>query len=299
MRSRLLLVTFFLPFLSLTAYPGGEPKKAEPVNLTCNTDGDEVDPHVAGDGKTLYYSCKPKDSKRFSFYAARRATTAANWGEGKLIDEPSVCSKDPKGQDRGLSMLEGGGRQYLFFASKKDSDPLAGFDIYAAYKEKDGRDRVFTAVTPVRNVSEKEDEMHPWLSADGRALYFSRKLKEGWRVFVGRRTEASGLQGFDKVTMIESIPVDFKCATTTPDGKTMYLEGPLANDKIGLHVSKWNGKEWDKPAPLDMLNDPEAKTGDMSPCLTRDGTKLYFASDRPGGKGRLDLWVVPVMQLAK
>jgi hypothetical protein len=298
MPSRLLLAAFFIPLLSLAAFPGRETKKAEPINLTCNTDGDEVDPCPGSDGKVLYYSLKAKGSKKFTFMSSRRANTGANWGEGKELDEPNIIAKDPKGQDRGLTMTaEGVFRQYVFFSSKKDGDPLGSYDIYSAYKE--GRDRVFTAVTPVRNVSEKEDEMHPWLSADGRLLYFSRKLKEGWRIFVAKRAETAGLQGFDDVKMIENIPVDFKCATTTPDGKTMYLEGPLGDDRVGLYVTRWTGKEWEKPTPLDMLNDPEAKTGDMSPCLTRDGTKLYFSSDRPGGKGRMDLWVVPVSQLVK
>lgn len=298
MRLRFLLFACCLPLLALAAYPGGEPKKAEPINLTCNTESDEVDPYVGSDGKILYYSHKPKDARRYSFYASRRPTTAANWGTGTPLDEPNIISKDAKGQDRGLSLTtENVYRQYAFFASKKDGDPDGSYDLYSAYKE--GRDRVFTAVAPLRGCSDKEDEMHPWLTADGRTLYFSRKLKEGWRVFVARRAEAASLQGFDSPKLVESIPVDFKCATTTPDGKTMYLEGPLENDKVGLHVTKWNGKAWEKPTPLDMLNSPEARTGDMSPCLTRDGTKLYFASDRPGGKGRLDLWVVPVTQLAK
>ena len=37
--------------------------------------------------------------------------------------------------------------------------------------------------------------------------------------------------------------------------------------------------------------------GDLSPCLTADGMRLYFVSDRPGGKGGLDIWYVPTAQL--
>jgi Tol biopolymer transport system component len=37
----------------------------------------------------------------------------------------------------------------------------------------------------------------------------------------------------------------------------------------------------------------------MTPCLSPDGSKLYFSSDRPGGKGGLDLWMIPTAQLAK
>ena len=40
-------------------------------------------------------------------------------------------------------------------------------------------------------------------------------------------------------------------------------------------------------------------TGDRSPCLSRDGLTLYFASDRDGGKGGLDLYSVAVADLKK
>ena len=51
--------------------------------------------------------------------------------------------------------------------------------------------------------------------------------------------------------------------------------------------------------PLEAVNDPEGKTGDRSPNLSRDGRLLYFASDRPGGKGGLDVWAVQTATLAK
>ena len=41
----------------------------------------------------------------------------------------------------------------------------------------------------------------------------------------------------------------------------------------------------------------DAPTGDLSPSLSRDGSLLYFASDRPGGKGKLDLWVIQTAKL--
>jgi hypothetical protein len=57
--------------------------------------------------------------------------------------------------------------------------------------------------------------------------------------------------------------------------------------------------EWGKPEPLDELNCEEAPTGDKSPCVSRDGSLLYFASDRPGGKGGFDLWAAPTNLLGK
>jgi hypothetical protein len=58
-------------------------------------------------------------------------------------------------------------------------------------------------------------------------------------------------------------------------------------------------RPWSKPEALDSLNSPAAPTGDTSPCLTADGAKLYFASDRPGGKGGRDLWVIDTALLPK
>lgn len=40
------------------------------------------------------------------------------------------------------------------------------------------------------------------------------------------------------------------------------------------------------PSPINLTN-----TFSISPWLTADGLTLYFASDRPGGYGKLDLWV--------
>jgi len=79
--------------------------------------------------------------------------------------------------------------------------------------------------------------------------------------------------------------VGYHHATLSPDGKTMYLQGPLEKDCWGLLSRSSDGKTWSKPVALEELNDSEGKIGDRSPNLSRDGKFLYFASDRPGGKG--------------
>ncbi len=295
MRTRLLLAAFLLPCFSLTAYPGDEPKKIEPINLSCNTDADEVDPHLTSDSRTLYYSAKAKDGKHFQFMVSRRASARVNWPKGGRLDEPNLTSSS---DDRGVSLTrEGVYKQYIFFATRKDDAPEASFDLFVGIKE--GPDRVFSTIAPVRNVSTKADEMHPWLTGDGKSLYFSRKTEDGWRIFVAHRAVAAGTQGFDTIKMLEEFPPNFKAATLTPSGTTMVLQGPLENGKTGLFISKWAGGSWSKPQPIEGLNNPDAPTGDMMPSLSRDGSRLYFVSDRPGGQGGLDLWIVAAAQVLK
>ena len=119
------------------------------------------------------------------------------------------------------------------------------------------------------------------------------------RVFVASRKDVTGGAGFEDPVLIKELPADFHHATLTPDGKVMYLQGPLDKGRWGLFRSTWDGKAWGKPEELTDLNHPEGPTGDKSPSLSRDGMLLYFASDRPEGKGGLDLWVVQTAQLKK
>ena len=79
----------------------------------------------------------------------------------------------------------------------------------------------------------------------------------------------------------------------------MYLQGPLDKGRWGLFVSTKSGKTWAKPEPLTALNHPDGPRGDMYPSLGPDDKMLYFSSDRPGGKGGLDIWMIPTAELVK
>ncbi len=186
--------------------------------------------------------------------------------------------------------------QYLFYASKKDREKGANFDIYVAVRQ--GPGKAFSSPTPLQKLATPEEELHPWITADGKELYFSRKTKDGWRVFVAPRPNPAGPVTLEP-KLIDELPADFHHATLTPDGKTMYLQGPLEKGRWGLFLSTRTKDGWSKPEPLDMLNHPDGPTGDRSPNLSRDGSQLYFASDRPGGVGGLDLYVIATKELVK
>jgi hypothetical protein len=274
---------FGLIHVSLVILPlPGLAAEVKPINLErLNTAGDEDDPHVSSNGLRLYYTARA-DGKYVILESVRKAKNES-WRPGKpqadittLGDSRSVfVTPDDKYPQR------------LYFATNAKGQ---NFDIFFLIKQGPRAD--FTTMTAL-HFSTPRDELHPWLTADGQSLYFSRKDKDGWHIYWGNRSS-----NFAKVRQID-LPVDFHHATLTPDSKTMYLQGPLANDRWGLFRSTWSANQWSKPEELDSLNNPKGRIGDLSPSLSRDGKLLFFASDRPGGKGGLDLWYVSTEEIQK
>jgi hypothetical protein len=261
------------------------------TSLSVNTAADEDDPHLSSSGLTLFYTSTAK--KKSDIMKSVRREKAQAWPAGKPVDDYVSTEADDRSA---FATADGRFPQFLYFATKKDKKG-DNFDIYVAVRQ--GAASAYSAPTPLQTVCTEEDELHPWLTGDGKALYFSRKTKDGWRVYVARRKEATGAAGFGEPELVKELPAGFHHATLTPDGKTMYLQGPLEKERWGLFRSVRGADGWGKPGALDELNNADGPTGDRSPGLSRDGSMLYFASDRPGGKGGLDLYVVATADLKK
>jgi len=262
-----------------------------PTNLACNTADNEDEPHVSSDGRTLYYAAKGRGN--WNVYVSRRATTQAPWRKGELFEDYLNSKDDEKSV---FVTPEGRYPQYMFACTKKTKDvSKPNFDIYVSTRL--GPRAAFTAPTPLNTVCTEANELHPWLSADGKRLYFSRQDEDGWRVYVASRPAATGAAGFGKPVLLKGLPVGFHHATLTPDERTMYLQG-LLEDRWGLFVSTFAAGKGGEPQPL-PVNAKDAPGGDMSPCLSRDGSILYFSSDRPGGKGKRDLYAIQTALLKK
>jgi hypothetical protein len=286
-----------LVVLTLQPAPGQNPTPLKPVNLDrLNTPKDEDDPHLSADRLRLYYASN--SGGRFSLFVAERRTVAQPWSPGRLL---SVSGGD--GDDRCPCLTADG--HDLYFATRyaiKDPDKDVksvpdNFDIVTAIRLT--KPHEFTSPTPVQAVCTPADEMFPWVTADRQELYFSRKTPDGWRVLVARRPGKTGV--FTDPKPVAELPPGFHHTTLSRDGRLMFLQGPLDGGRSGLFRSTRTGPAapWSRPEPLDGLNSPDAPSGDGSPCLSADGTKLYFASDRPGGKGGRDLWVIDTAALSR
>jgi hypothetical protein len=276
------LLTTALVLAALSPAPAGDAGTLKPTNLgKVNTAADEDDPFVTADGGTLYYASNIGGP--FKIFSARR--TAKGFGAGTPVQTSGAKDAD----ERSPFAL----RDRFYFATNAIPD-----EKFKDAKNYDIKVRVnLRAPLILPGISEPQDELFPWVTAGGKEFYFSRKTKDGWKLFVARGPTPGPIGDAKEV----GFPAGFHHASLSANGLTMYLQGPLEKDRWGLFRSTRKGLKasWSKPEPLNTLNVPDAPRGDLSPCLSADGARLYFASDRPGGKGGLDLWFIPTAQLKK
>lgn len=89
-------------------------------------------------------------------------------------------------------------------------------------------------------------------------------------------------------------PVCFdRTAETIFYSSNIVVGGKEKLDKRGtqrmrLYTSKKNGETWSTPTPLAFNTN---QFDDCHPSISIDGDKLYFASNRPGGLGGMDIYV--------
>jgi hypothetical protein len=237
--NKLAVFAFVALTVSCASGAADETKLVKPTNLSINTTADEDDPFVSSSDLVLWYAAKVKD--KFDIRFATRRSRVAAWGKGQLLEDYVRTEVD----DRGVCLTRDGVYpQYLYFATKKDKK-TNNFDIYVAVKQT--RMGSFTEPTPVHAVDTEADEMHPWLTADGKQLYFSRKTSDGWRVLVSKRAQATGAGGFEEPVLLKELPPNFHHVSLTRDGRTMYLQGPLDKERVGLFVATRGPKAGTNP----------------------------------------------------
>ncbi|MFC1604869.1 LamG-like jellyroll fold domain-containing protein, partial [Planctomycetota bacterium] len=79
------------------------------------------------------------------------------------------------------------------------------------------------------------------------------------------------------------------------DGLLLFLNSyePSANDDLYVARRSTTDDEWEPP--INLGPNINTKRFDLWPDIAADGSTLYFASDRPGGSGEMDLWQAPIV----
>lgn len=140
-------------------------------------------------------------------------------------------------------------------------------------------------------------EFSPVIFPDGKKLAFTSNrsdddylIKSGTNfgdVYITERSE-KGWTPPAKIGPSINVNMHEAALGISPDGETLLLYYEEGGGDI--YTASLDGGEWSEPIPLNrFVNHPQYR--ESSACLSPDGKKLFFASNRPGGKGGYDIYV--------
>src|SRR5262245_24991923 len=84
-------------------------------------------------------------------------------------------------------------------------------------------------------------------------------------------------------------PLDVYEPRLSWDGLTLYFVRGKAGGNADIYSSRRTVSGWTEPAAIAAIN---SEHDELGPEPAADGSAIYFYSDRPGGSGGYDLWVV-------
>lgn len=101
------------------------------------------------------------------------------------------------------------------------------------------------------------------------------------------------------ITRIEtnSKKLDVAASSISGDGLTLYFTSWVAKNINAIYYSTRanTSANWSSPVLMDYPVN-EKGFGSKHPFITKDGTLLLFASDRPGSFGKFDIWMVKMVK---
>jgi serine/threonine protein kinase len=262
-----------------------------PTNVGPNINSSYSDwsPCISSDGLYLLFN-----SNRASTYLDRglwmatRGTTSDPWRkatylgppvDGRLLDGGPAISAD------GLS---------LYFAWKR-----ASWDICVSTR-KTTDDVWGEPVGLGPTVNSWATDTRPAISTDGLELFFTSTRSGGYGnddIYISTRATTNHPWG-EPVNLgsIINSPFADGYPNTSADGLLLFFSsfrtGGSGGDDIWVTTRETKLDEWGPPVNLGpTVNSPY---NDGSPCISADGSTLYFSSGRPGGYGGSDLWQVSI-----
>ena len=279
------------------------PKKFNPINIGpgINTSDPEYFPTITVDGKTILFTRRIKDSRTLleeqeDFYISERSEDST-WGTSTPM--PSNVNTV---LNEGAPTISPDGRSLIFVACSDQS----GDNNYGENRTGKGSCDLFITkklgsrwTNPVNlpgNVNSFSWESQPSLSADGKTLYFIRRVSKRGEpndsdIFVSRLLENGQWSTAERLPANINTPYQEESVLIHPDGKTLYFatRGHRGMGGSDLFISRMdeNGN-WTTPENLGYpIN---TKYDENSLMVSADGEIAFFASDRKGGYGDLDIY---------
>ncbi len=152
---------------------------------------------------------------------------------------------------------------------------------------------LFTSIALSDSVNSINDEYLPVFTADGSKMFFTRKIGNGRLAnedfyWSEKNTQNDWATAKDMGAPINTELGQQGALSISPDGKRMFFAQKDKKNNFDLYYSYQVNGEW--ILPINVGLPVSTQHWESQPCISSDGTELYFASKRPGGKGGIDIW---------
>ncbi len=146
------------------------------------------------------------------------------------------------------------------------------------------------------SVNSLYDEYFPSLTVDGEYLFFTRlEPREGGlgygdeNLYSCRREDASWTDAIALPSTINSNKNEGANSISTDGNELFYAAMYGQQGDMNIYRAEYANQQWNVPRPLSTVVNSDQ--WDSQPCLSADGTMLFFTSTRPGGLGNSDIYV--------
>jgi flagellar motor protein MotB/tetratricopeptide (TPR) repeat protein len=247
-----------------------------------NSSQDDYFPFLTNDQERLFYTRQRTDGDEDLYYSTLRN---GQWRDGERLKDFNTDAPE------GMSTLVRNGRRLFFTACLRDS--VAGpCDIWEALIDGAEVKQITALGAPINSVYW---ESQAAVSCDGSQLFFASNRPGGLGGTDIYMTERLPNGNWDlPVNLGEPLntPGDEEAPFISNDGKTLYFSstGHLGMGEQDIFMSWWDDRldRWSVPINLGLpVNGPHRELGFY---LSADGKTGFFASNRPGGEGGMDIY---------
>lgn len=154
---------------------------------------------------------------------------------------------------------------------------------------------IFNPTNMGDNINSADDEYWPTPSLDGKKLIFTRLLKDSNQILQEDFFEADLDSLQNEAVPITSVNTlnNEGAQTLSADSKILFFTACNRSDGGGscdIYFSRFVNGKW--TTPLNAGGPLNTQYWDAQPSFSSDNRFLYFSSNRPGGKGKKDIWKV-------
>lgn len=138
--------------------------------------------------------------------------------------------------------------------------------------------------------SPQYSEYLPTLTADGETMIFTRLVGRQEDFYASKKVNGE----WTLATPVEELNTDNNegAQTISADGKLLLFAAKDRPDGFGSFDIYYSKKQNDKWTPAKGFPAINTEWWESQPSISADGRTIYFASNRPGGMGGLDIWYV-------